>query len=60
MKPTEKGMHSFSVVRGRGSFGKLIESGRVITRSRPVVTINYDIVGGFYKIRYHGSKRTKK
>lgn len=59
MKPTEKGMHNFSVLRRRGSFRKLVESRPVPTRSHPVVTINYYIVEGFYKIRYLGSKENE-
>lgn len=53
-------MHSLSVVRGTDSFRKLMESRQVITRSHPVATINYGIVGGFYKIRYRGSKKKMK
>jgi hypothetical protein len=45
--------------QGRDSFRKLIESRQVLTCSHPVATINYDIVEGFYKIRYLGSKKNE-
>lgn len=45
---------------GNDSFRKLIESRQVVTRSHPVATINYGIVGGFYKMRYRGSEKKMK
>lgn len=45
--------------KGKRFVQKINRSRRVITRSRPVATINYYIVVGFYKIRYRRSKKKK-